>query len=894
MPLSSGDKLGPYEIIAPIGAGGMGDVYRARDTRLDRIVALKVSKSEFSERFEREARAVAALNHPNICTLHDVGPNYLVMEYIDGTPLRGPLPIDQALKYAVQICDALDAAHKKGITHRDLKPTNILVTKAGIKLLDFGLAKLGTPGIGQGAKSPSDATLTMALTGKNEIVGTLYYMSPEQLQSQATGQEIDGRSDIFSFGLVLYEMLTGKRAFDGASPASVIAAIMERPAPSIADVAPAALDRVLRKCLAKDPDDRWQSARDLKDELEWIAANPAPDMVPANPSARPLWLISIAAGVLLAVAAVTSWGWWRSGISVPQPPKPLVRLSVDLGPDTYRLGSMSFVISPDGNRLIHIVRPAVNTFQLALRALDQAESTVLPFNADGSFPFFSPDSQWIGFAAGSTIQKISVQGGGATPLFELPDFHGASWGETGFIVAASKGGGLVRVPESGGTPKQISSLEPGELTHRWPQILPGGKAVIFTASSSTVAFESATIKAISLDSGRQKTLVRDGYYGRYVPSNGSEPGATGHLVYLHDRVLYAVAFDPAHLELLGSPVPVVTDVAGLNIQGAGHFSFSDNGTFVYLSGALLRDNWTIELMDATGNGQKLISLPGTYATPRFSPDGQRLAVSVAGARGQDIYVYDRQRETMSRLTTSVEQNSSPVWTPDGKHLVYSNGSALFWMRADGAGDPQRLLAPGHTVFPFSFTPDGRRLAYWERNDLGSADIWTLPLDLSDPDHPKPMMPEPFVQGHGPNIEPAFSPDGHWMAYSSQESGTMEVYVRPFPGPGGKWQISNGGGQVPMWSRSGPELFYRGPDYRIMSSVYTTQGNSFSASKPRVWADTETFDPGLEFNVDIAPDGRHFAFFRYSDKAEEAKGGIRATFLLNFFDELRRKAPASGK
>src|ERR1700686_2508090 len=274
MPLSGGDKLGPYEILALIGKGGMGEVYKARDTRLDRVVAIKVSKTEFSERFEREAKAIGALNHPNICTLYDVGPNYLVMEYIEGTPLKGPLPVDQALEYAVQICDALDAAHKKGITHRDLKPANILVTKAGIKLLDFGLAKLGTSGVGSALKSPSAATLTMALTGKNEIVGTLYYMSPEQLQAQANGQEIDGRSDIFSFGLVLYEMLTGKRAFEGSSPASVIAAIMERPAPSIASIAPPSLDRVLKRCLEKDPDNRWQTARDLKAELEWITSAP--------------------------------------------------------------------------------------------------------------------------------------------------------------------------------------------------------------------------------------------------------------------------------------------------------------------------------------------------------------------------------------------------------------------------------------------------------------------------------------------------------------------------------------------------------------------------------------------------------------------------------------------
>src|ERR1700693_3388094 len=303
MPISPGDKLGPYETLAPICAGGMGEVYKANDTRLDRIVAIKVSKTEFSERFEREAQAIAALNHSNICTLHDVGPDYLVMEYIDGTPLKGLLPVDQALKCAVQICDALDAAHKKGITHRDLKPANSLLTKSGIKLLDFGLAKLGTSGIGQAAKPPSDATLTMALTGKNEIVGTLYYMSPEQLQAQANGQEIDGRSDIFSFGLVLYEMLTGKRAFEGSSPASVIAAIMERPPPSITDVAPLSLDHVLKTCLAKDPDERWQSVRDLKRELEWIAS--ASGEVATVPNAVPRhrvlsWIT--AAGVLAIVA----------------------------------------------------------------------------------------------------------------------------------------------------------------------------------------------------------------------------------------------------------------------------------------------------------------------------------------------------------------------------------------------------------------------------------------------------------------------------------------------------------------------------------------------------------------------------------------------------------------
>jgi eukaryotic-like serine/threonine-protein kinase len=394
MPLPVGDKLGPYKILAPIGAGGMGEVYKARDTRLDRIVAIKTSKTEFSERFEREAKAVAALNHSNICQLYDVGPDYLVMEYIDGTPLKGLLPVDQALKYAVQICDALDAAHKKGITHRDLKPANILVTKAGIKLLDFGLAKLSLAGTQQTAKPPEDATLTMAITGKNEIVGTLYYMSPEQLQAPADGQGIDARSDIFSFGLVLYEMLTGKRAFEGSSPASVIAAIMERPAPSIADVAPPALDRALKVCLAKDPDERWQSARDLKHELEWIAAVPEPESAaPPVPARRhQSWLPwSIAAFLLLALIPANI-------LHLRETPPERQRLRFQITPPEGAL--RDFKLSPDG-RFLAFVTSDGGVVKLWIRALDSLEMRLLTSSTTGANPllFWSADGEYIGFSA---------------------------------------------------------------------------------------------------------------------------------------------------------------------------------------------------------------------------------------------------------------------------------------------------------------------------------------------------------------------------------------------------------------------------------------------------------------------------------------------------------------
>ena len=396
MALSPGDKLGPYEIIEPIGKGGMGEVWKAHDPRLKRDVAIKVSAAQFSERFEREAHAIAALNHSNICQIYDVGPDYLVMEYIEGTPLKGPLPVDQALKYAVQICDALDAAHRKGITHRDLKPANILVTKSGIKLLDFGLAKVGSLGSGPTAKPPSDATLTMALTGKNEIVGTLYYMSPEQLQAQATGQEIDARSDIFSFGLVLYEMLTGKRAFEGSSPASVIAAIMERPAPSIADIAPQVLDRVLKTCLAKDPDERWQTARDLKRELEWIAS--ATESGSASgisaPSLSRLGRVAVAAAAVLA-AALAGVAFVAYRATQTGELKPLMRLDADLGVDvSLGAGEGSVLaIAPNGSRLAFVTRSSDGKDHLALQLLDSGLSTVIPDTEGAAIPFFSPDSR---------------------------------------------------------------------------------------------------------------------------------------------------------------------------------------------------------------------------------------------------------------------------------------------------------------------------------------------------------------------------------------------------------------------------------------------------------------------------------------------------------------------
>ncbi len=880
MPLPPGTRLGPYEITAPLGAGGMGEVYKARDTRLNRIVAIKVSKEQFSERFEREAHAVAALNHSNVCTLHDVGPNYLVMEYIEGTPLRGPLPVDQSLKYAVQICNALEAAHQKGITHRDLKPANILITKTGVKLLDFGLAK-----IEHAADPPGDAALTMALTGKNEIVGTLYYMSPEQLHAQATGQEIDARSDIFSFGLVLYEMLTGKRVFEGSSPASVIAAIMERPAPSIAGVAPAALDRVLRKCLAKDRDKRWQTVRDLKDELEWIAQAPSDVSIPPGSTGRHQPLAWIAVTVLALVAACASWIAYRS--TRPAELKPLVRLDVDLGRDVYlsALGGSDIILSSDGSRIAYLSRNHLFT-----RKLDQPGATELAISAGATSPFFSPDGRWIGFVAGGKVRKISVEGGAEILLCDAASsYTGADWGEDGNIIASLRvSGGLSRVSSAGGTPTAVTELQGEERTHRWPQILPGGKAILFTAGNSTVGFDDANIEVVTVTDHRRKTLQRGGTYGRYLAASGGK----GYLTYVNTGTLFAVRFDPEKLETSGSPMPVLQQVSYSAMFGSAKLSFSRTGTLVYRSRGIDASRVVIQWLDAEGKSQPLLDKPGLFVNPHFSPDGERLAVANDDVRS-GIWVYDIRRDTLSPLTG--ERNGrNPVWTPDGQYIVYQAIDGISFARADGGGRSEPLTRSKEFQYPAAFSPDGKRLAFYQIGPQGF-DLWTAPVE-HEGEGLKAGKPELFQRTNFGARGAGFSADGRWLAYSSNESGGSQVYVRAFPGKGGHWQISSNGGTSPIFSRNGKDLFFFDvPDDRIMVASYSVKGDSFVGEKPRVWSGQSvalTMNGAVGAQYDVAPDGKRIAVATYAGGSTQQDSG-RVIFLENFLDELQRKAPLNG-
>ena len=879
--LAAGTRLGPYEIVSPIGAGGMGQVYKARDTRLHRIVAVKVAHAKFSERFEQEARAVAALNHPLICQLYDVGPNYLVMEYIEGAPLKGPLALNKAVEYAKQILEALDAAHRQSITHRDLKPDNILVTKQGIKLLDFGLAKRSSP--------LKETELTQALTQQGAIVGTLNYMSPEQLQ----GKEADARSDLFSFGCVLYELLTGQRAFQGPSAASVIGAILECPAPSIAGIAPPALDYVLKICLAKDPEERWQSARDLKRELEWIAI--APSVVATTPAAaarrlpqRSLpWML--AAGVLALIALGALAGYYRA--TRPAELKPLVRLDVDLGTDVSlpSQGGTDVLLSPDGTRLAY-----VSQARLFTRRLDQAKAVALVGSDGATSPFFSPDGRWVAFFAGGRLKKVSVEGGGAVVLTDASSsYTGGTWDEDGTIIASlSPSSALSRIAATGGAPTPLTELAAGEATHRWPQVLPGGKAVLFTVRNAVSGFDSASIEVLTLKDRRRKTLLRGGSFGRYV--------ASGHLVYLKNGTLFAVPFDLNDLTVRGTPVPVLESVAYSPGFGSAQLNFSaapsGAGTLLYRSGgAMGSPRVIVQWLDHEGNAQPLLAKPGAYTRPRLSPDGLRLALELREGSNLDLGIYDWPRGTMTRLTfdAGVGSGMNPVWTPDGRYIVFEGRGGIFWTRSDGSGKPQPLTQSNNLQFPCSFTPDGKRLSWYETASAGFA-LWTVPLE-NDGTSLRGGKPEVFLQTSFDQREPMFSPDGQWLAYASNESGSYQVYVRAFPDKGGKWQVSNDGGFVPAWSPNGRELFFRSGDRRIMVASYTVKGDSFLVDQPRVWSEKRLANVGsigLE-SYDIAPDGKRIAALMPVETPEAEPAQNHVTFLLNFFDELRRKVPISG-
>jgi eukaryotic-like serine/threonine-protein kinase len=880
MPLTSGTKFGPYEIVSPIGAGGMGEVYRARDTRLDRTVAIKVLNSqliisaELKARFEREAKVISQLQHPNICVLFDIGSengtDFLVMEFLEGESLseklkRGPLPNDELLKTAIEIADALEKAHRAGIIHRDLKPGNVMLTKSGAKLLDFGLAKTMTAAVTSGGGSSASvfaAAVTMSspaspLSTAGAILGTVQYMAPEQIQ----GLEADARSDIFAFGLLLYEMATAKRAFQGKTQSSVVGQILALdPAPisSIQPMSPPALSRLVSTCLEKDPDERFQTIHDVKLRLVEITEAPAVSAVtpPRRNRERASWAIAALLG-LIAIAATI--GFIQRA---PKPEQPM-RLSAELGADValYADFGANAVLSPDGTRLVFVAAGADKVRRLYIRSLDQMQAAILSGTDNPRDPFFSPDGEWIAFFTVGKLKKVSVQGGAVVTLCDAASDRGGSWSDDGSIVfAAGNREGLSKVSSAGGTPEPLTKLDQqaGEVTHRWPQVLPGSKGVIFTHHNSGSQFDDAEIAVYSADSRKVKTILHGGSYPRYLPS--------GHVAYVHNGTLFAVPFDAKHLEVTGQPVPLVEGVASNPNHGGAQFSFSDSGTFVYVAGSAVSQDVSIHWMDAAGKFTPLRETPGDYDDPAISPDGKRLAMDITSGNRTDIWVYAWERDTLTRLTFKGDANFNPVWTPDGQRIVYESGEKgavgnLWWIRADGGGDAQRLTESKNSQIPWSWSPDGKILAFHQNNPGTGWDILTMSVEGSEKNGWMPGEPKPFLNTTATEVDPAFSPDGRWIAYMSIESAATEVYVRPFPGPGGKWQISTGGGLFPEWSRNGKELFYRTPEQKIMVVSYNTSGDSFFADKPRLWSPGQFTPRGTSLNYALHPDGKRFAVLK---------------------------------
>jgi len=844
---TTGAPLGPYVLLAPIGAGGMGEVWKARDTRLDRIVAIKTSKEQFSERFEREARAVAALNHPHICQLYDVGPNYLVMEYIEGVPLKGPLAIEKAVEYAGQILEALDAAHRKGITHRDLKPANILVTKQGIKLLDFGLAKQTVP------LAASDATLTQALTQRGEIVGTLQYMAPEQLQ----GKETDARSDIFSFGCVVYEMLTGKRAFEGASAASVIAAILEREPLPLTAAPP--LERVVRRALAKDPDQRFQSARDLKAAMTW-AMEQAPPSAAAKTSRRWQW---IAAGTLVVGAL---GGWAVSHFHQPQLDDRVLRLQIDpppgggFVPAGSRNGGLA--ISPDGKTAVYVATANGKT-GLWVRPLDGAAPRLLSGTEDAGTPFWSPDSKSIAFFANGKMLLIDMPGGTPRVIFDQVT-RGGSWGSDGYILLGGLTSGLLRVSASGGTPSPLTTPDTsrGELAHRWPQLLPGGR-FLYWVQSGRPGLSDVYIASLSKPAERVKLLTAEAN-AIYAPGGNGK----GYLLWRRGGTLVAQEFDPETLQFAGEAAQIAESVS-VSAQGQMSVAASATGLLLYNAfSASLHFTW----LDRAGKPIEVVGDPAPNNFMfRLSPDSRHIAVQRNLASGGDLWLIERGRGTDRRLTASTITITHPIWSPDGRTILFTHlGSrSVFRTEANGVGDEQLVAERPGFVFPLDWSGDGQWVLARETAQGAKSHLWILPMTsggrLRGGVQPGQYLRTPFNESYG-RFSPEPSP--RWVAYHSDKSGRAEVYVDAFPVPRGEKRISTAGGSFPQWGAGGRELFYVSPEYKLMAVSLKVAGDSIEPSAPHEMFPLPVFGSSTVGPYEATRDGQRFLVLTGDEHASQ--------------------------
>ena len=889
MAILSGTKLGPYEVLDPIGAGGMGEVYRARDTRLDRVVAIKVlpehlsGSPEVRARFEREARAVSSLNHPHICTLFDVGHqdgvDYIVMEYLEGETLaarllRGPLPTLELLRIAIQIADALDKAHKQGFVHRDLKPGNVMLTKSGAKLLDFGLAR--TTGLAASLSDLSRSpTMSRPLTTEGSIVGTFQYLAPETLE----GKEADARCDIFAFGAVLYEMATGKRAFEGKSQASVIAAILERepgPVSTVQPLIPPALDRLIAQCLVKDPDQRRQTMHDVLLELQWISEGGSKAGIPAalsarrRTSARLAWTIAAAAAI---VAAGFGVGWLARRPAKPEP----VRFFVGAPEGATTVGSPK--ISPDGRIIAYNVTDSTGVTRIWVRPLGSLAAQPLAGTETASRPFWSPDSRYLGFMAGGKMRKVAATGGPAVTVCESGSGGDGSWGTAGVVLFdGSSADSIRRVSASGGVAAAATRIDRrrGETGCAWPQFLPDGRHFLFLAMAAKP--ESSAIKVGEIGSFDTRILAT----GNFSRMEFVRPG---YMLFVKDRALMAQAFDARGLKFTGEPFPLMDDVA---VGGGGSsnadFSASENGVLVCRGGVASAGS-RLTWVDRAGKDLGAVGAPGDYGTLSLSPDGTKIATDIVATGGSapDIWILDPSRDVTTRFTFDPANDVWPVWSPDGATVVFGSDRAgtfaTFQKPSSGATEERLLARLDSDAGPTDWSADGRYIALLEYSGRTRWDIWVLPT-FGD------RKPIPFAQTEFAEMEARFAPDGRWIAYSSNESSRREVYLQPFPGPGGKLQVSTHGGRDPRWRRDGRELFFLEPDGKLMS-VDVTPSAVLQLSTPRPLFNAprpdETSLGVYGGNYAVAPDGQRFLLRRQV----QAPVLPATTVILNWTADLKQ-------